>query len=145
MKKYRVLCGLMVFLSIAGVAVTAELSPCTVGAYANANTYIQTPSYAQYMPFDSALSFTDCTTTTTATIMVANPPQNPSPTAPVYMSLANSASGPFTSSVLLVQSSTVITKANFPDWFNTSATFNGVNIISPATPWVPSSISIMYY
>jgi hypothetical protein len=145
MKKYQVLCGFMIFLLTPGIGVTAQLCPCTVIAYANANTYIQSPSYSQYIPFDSPLTFTDCSTTTAATIVIANPPESPPPTAPVYMTLANSAAGPFTSSVLLVQGSTVITKANFADWFNASATFNGVNVTSPATPWVPYSITIMYY
>ncbi len=145
MTKSIIFVSSILFLFVPSIAETAPLFPCTVTANANANTYIQTPSYAQYIPFDSALSFTDCTKTTAATIVVANPPQNPSPTAPVYMTLANSDSGPFTSSVLLVQGSTVITKANFPDWFSSSSTFTGLKLTTPGTPWVPSFISIVYY
>ena len=142
MRKYQVLCGFMIFLLTPCIGVTAQLCPCTVIAYANANTYIQAPSYTQQIAFDSPLSFTDCTTTTAATIIVSNPPQNPSPTAPVYMNLYGTTNS---TQLLLMQGNTVITKSDFPTWFSTSVTYSGVTITCPATPYVPSSITIMYY
>jgi hypothetical protein len=143
MKKSQILSGLlMILLSIPSIALTAQLFPCTVIAYANANAYIQAPSYSQQIAFDSPLSFTDCTTTTAATIIVSNPPQNPSPTAPVYMNLYGTANS---TQLLLMQGNTVITKSDFPTWFSASATYSGVTITCPATPYVPSSITIMYY
>ena len=142
MKKLQVLCGFMIFLLTPCIGVTAQLCPCTVIAYANANTYIQAPSYTQQIAFDSPLSFTDCTTTTAATIIVSNPPQNPSPTAPVYMNLYGTTNS---TQLLLMQGNTVITKSDFPTWFSTSVTYSGVTITCPATPYVPSSITIMYY
>ena len=142
MKKLQVLCGFMIFLLTPCIGVTAQLCPCTLIAYANANTYIQAPSYTQQIAFDSPLSFTDCTTTTAATIIVSNPPQNPSPTAPVYMNLYGTTNS---TQLLLMQGNTVITKSDFPTWFSTSVTYSGVTITCPATPYVPSSITIMYY
>ena len=142
MKKYQFLCSFMIFLLTPCIGVTAQLCPCTVIAYANANTYIQAPSYTQQIAFDSPLSFTDCTTTTAATIIVSNPPQNPSPTAPVYMNLYGTTNS---TQLLLMQGNTVITKSDFPTWFSTSVTYSGVTITCPATPYVPSSITIMYY
>ena len=142
MKKLQVLCGFMIFLLTPVIGVTAQLCPCTLIAYANANTYIQAPSYTQQIAFDSPLSFTDCTTTTAATIIVSNPPQNPSPTAPVYMNLYGTTNS---TQLLLMQGNTVITKSDFPTWFSTSVTYSGVTITCPATPYVPSSITIMYY
>lgn len=142
MKRFLCLFISMFFLFPPGIALTAELSPCTVIAYANANTYIQAPSYSQQIAFDSPLTFTDCTTTTAATIIVSNPPQNPSPTAPVYMNLYGTTNS---TQLLLMQGNTVITKSDFPSWFSSAVTYSGVTITCPATPWVPSSITIMYY
>ena len=142
MKKLQVLCGFMIFLLTPVIGVTAQLCPCTVIAYANANKYIQAPAYSEQIAFDSPLSFTDCTTTTAATIIVSNPPQNPPPVAPVYMNLYGTTDS---TQLLLMQGTTVITKSDFPTWFSTSATYSGVTITCPATPWVPSSITIMYY
>jgi hypothetical protein len=142
MTKSHFLGCIMLFLLIPNIAVTAQLCPCTIIAYANANTYIQAPSYSQQIAFDSPLSFTDCTTTTAATIIVSNPPQNPSPTAPVYMNLYGTTNS---TQLLLMQGNTVITKSDFPTWFSSTATYNGVTITCPATPYVPSSITIMYY
>ena len=142
MKKHQVLCSFMIFLLTPCIGVTAQLCPCTVIVYANANKYIQAPAYSEKIAFDSPLSFTDCTTTTAATIIVSNPPQNPPPVAPVYMNLYGTTDS---TQLLLMQGTTVITKSDFPTWFSTSATYNGVTITCSPTPWVPSSITIMYY
>ena len=131
----------MVCLFGPGIAIAAVLSPCTVIGYANANTYIQAPSYSQQIAFDSAVTFTACSTVTTATIIVANPPQNPPPTAPVYMNLYGASTS---TQLLLMQGTTVITKLDFLTWFPPTATsVTGVTITCPSTPWVPSSITII--
>ena len=142
MKKYQVLCGFMMFLLSPGIGVTAQLCPCTIIAFANANTYIQAPSYSQKIPFDSPLRFTDCTTTTAATIIVANPPQNPPVVGPVYMNLYGTTDS--IPDLLLMQGTTVITKSDFPTWFSATATYTGINL-KCSKPWVPSSITIMYF
>lgn len=141
-RTYLVSLFLMMFLLNPAIALTAQLCPCTIIAYANANTYIQAPSYSQQIPFDSPLSFTDCPTTTAATIIVSNPPQNPPPTAPVYMNLYGTTDS---TSLLLMQGTTVITKSNFPSWFSSTATYTGITITCSPTPYVPSSVTIMYY
>lgn len=143
MIKITLFWGLLVFLSFPLIVPAAVLTPCTVIAFANANTYIQAPSYSQSLDFEGtspAVSLSGCTGVKTATIIVANPPQNPPPTAPVYMTL----NGTTTTSLLLMQGTTVITKDDFPTWFSTSATYTGVTVTSPATPWVPASITIIW-
>ena len=143
--KVLIFLGTMFGLILPNVASTAQLTPCTVIRYANANTYIQAPSYSQSLSFEdtpSGVTLSGCTGVTTATIIVANPPQNPSPTAPVYMSLNGAASG--TNQLLLMQGTTVITKDDNLGWFSTTATYTGVTITCPSTPWVPSSITIIW-
>jgi hypothetical protein len=147
MKKITVFCSLIFFLIIPVKAPTAPLTPCTVIAYANANTYIQGPSYSVSLGFEGSptptpVSLSGCPGVTTATIIVANPPQNPPPTAPVYMSLNGAASG--TNQLLLMQGTTVITQADFPGWFSTATSYTGVTVTCPSTPWVPSSITIIW-
>ncbi len=157
MRKFSVLFPLAVILLIPVFAVCGALNPCTVVATANANTLIQAPNYSQYIAFGTAATFNSCYESTankgptTATIIVANPPQNPPPTAPVYMSLNTSSSAAVTPQVLLSQGSTVITSTTLTDafasWFpkGTSGTsFTGVTIYSPGTPWVPASITIIW-
>ena len=145
MLKYSVvLCIFTVFLLMPGIAITAVLTPCTVVAFANANTYIQGPGFSQTLSFEGAIpsvTLSGCNNLKTATIIVANPPQNPPPTAPVYISLAGTTT---TTGLLLVQGTTVITTDDFPTWFSTSATYTGVAITCPSTPWVPSSITIIW-
>jgi hypothetical protein len=141
--KVIIFLGVLFCLILPNVALTAELTPCTVIAYANANTYIQAPAYSQSLDFEgTGVSLSGCTGATTATIIVTNPPQNPPPTAPVYMSLNDAPAG--TNQVLLMQGTTVITKTNNTGWFSTSVTYSGVTIYSPSTPWVPSSITIIW-
>jgi hypothetical protein len=144
MLKYSVVLGILtLFLMIPGIAITAVLTPCTVVAFANANTYIQGPGFSQTLNFEGdppSVKLNGCPALKTATIIVANPPQNPPPTAPVYMSLA----GATTTGLLLVQGTTVITTDDFPTWFLTTATYTGVTITCPSTPWVPSSITIIW-
>lgn len=155
-KKVSVLFPLVVICFTPVFAICGALNPCTVVATANANTLIQAPTYSVYIPFDTTpVTFGSCYESalnkgpTTATIIVANPPQNPPPTAPVYMSLNTSSSAAVAPQVLLSQGSTVITSTEdtdtFASWFpkGTSGTsFTGVTIYSPGTPWVPSSITI---
>ena len=131
------------------LAFGGALTPCTVVATANANTLIQAPGYSQSLDFVTNPVFTYCTGTsapTTATIIVANPPQNPLPTAPVYLALNGAVSG--TSQVLLSQGSTIISSNQFSGWFPSVTTpapsFTGVTVYSPATPWVPNSITIIW-
>ena len=143
--KVIIFLGALFGLILPRVVSAAPLTPCTVIAYANANTYIQSPSYSQSLAFEGILpsvSLSGCPGVTTATIIVANPPQNPPPTAPVYMNLNGSASG--TNQLLLMQGTTVITKDDFTGWFSTTATYTGVTITCPSTPWVPSSITIIW-
>jgi hypothetical protein len=135
--------GTISSLILPSIALTAVLTPCTVVAYANANIYIQAPSYSQSVDFEGAgVSLSGCTGASTATIIVANPPQNPPPNAPVYMSLDGAAAG--TNQLLLMQGTTVITKDDNPGWFSTALTYTGVTITCPSTPWVPSSITIIW-
>lgn len=157
MKKPACVFFLALFV-IPGFVLAGPKTPCTVIAYAYANTYVQAPSYSQDLTFDSSApaTFTRCYDEggaaptfwgpTTATIIVANPPQNPPPSAPVYMSL-NTAAGAVSPQVLLSQGTTVITSDQFPNWFpgtDYTTVFSGVTIYSPSTPWVPSSITIIW-
>jgi len=154
MKKKSVLSLIIVFLFTPGIALTKIWSPCTVIAYANANTYIQGPSYSQTISFDATATVANCNSTnliSTATIIVSNPPQNPPPTAPVYMNLVGGSGTSNSSQLLLMQGNTVITQADFPSWFpdntvipSTARSFTGVTITCPSTPWVPSSITIIW-
>lgn len=158
LSKFSVLFPLVLILFTPVFALCGALKPCTVVATANANTLIQAPSYSQYIPFVSPAEFASCyendptaptiKAPTTATIIVANPPQNPPPTAPVYMSLnTTDKDHAVAPQVLLPQGSTVITSGQFPTWFpgNDDATsFIGVTIYSPGTPWVPASITIIW-
>jgi len=143
LRKGLVLCGLMVFLMVPSLAGTAQLFPCTIIVYANANTYIQSPTFSQWIAFDTQLNFNTnpCKSTTSATIIVGNPPQNPAPTAPVYMALADSATNYCAQQLLLMVGTTTITKSDFPAWFADG--WNGVVFFS-ATPWVPASVTIIY-
>ena len=147
LRKCMFLCGLIFFLFIPTIALTAVTGPCAIVAYASGNSYLQSPSFTQYMGFaGGTVSFTNCASATTVTIIVANPPQNPPPNnAPVYIALAPSAGGTPSTQVLLVQGSqTVINAAsgNF-DWF-TGSTWAGVIITSPSTPWVPGSVTVIW-
>ena len=151
MFKYLVLCALMVLLLIPGVALTAILNPCTVIAFANGNAYIQSPSYSQSLYFDSMVSVANCDVNNllkTATVTVANPPQNPPPTAPVYLALSDGTTT--TTQLLLMQGTTVITQADFTSWFPSTLTpttplsFDRVVVTCPSTPWVPASITIIW-
>ena len=126
------------------LAFGGALTPCTVVATANANTLIQAPGYSQSLDFVTNPVFTYCTGTsapTTATIIVGNPPQNPPPTAPVYMALADSTTSYCGQQLLLMVGTTIITKSDFPAWF--AGGWNGVVFFS-ATPWVPASVTIIY-
>ena len=146
MKKLMVLSLLVVFFFTPDIARTKEINPCAVVAYANANTYIQAPSYSQTLLFDvTPTTVANCDSLnllSTATIIVANPPKNPPPTAPVYISL----SGITSTQVLLMQGTTVITKSDNPSWFPaaTSIAPTGIIVTSPGTPWVPASITIIW-
>lgn len=149
MNKKNLLLSLIILLPVVFapcLAIGGPLNPCTAIATANANTLIQAPSYYQALTFDVLPVFTNCFGVdgpTTATIIVANPPQNPPPTAPVYLSLTGADAA---SQVLLTQGTTVISKLQFAEWFPTTAVnpFTGVTIYSPATPWVPASITIIW-
>lgn len=142
---------LIVFLLSEGKAPAKIWNPCQVIAFANANIYVQAPSYSQTISFDSTATVANCDSTnllSTATIIVANPPQNPPPTAPVYMNLAGTSNS---TQLLLMQGQTVITQADFPSWFpdntttpSTARSFTGVTVTCPSTPWVPSSITIIW-
>lgn len=149
------LCVLMVFVFIPGVSQTANpiLNPCTVIAFANGNAYIQGPAYSQSLYFDSTVSVANCDVNNllkTATIIVANPPQNPPPTAPVYLALGTTGAATTTTQLLLMQGTTVITQADFTSWFPSTSTpttplsFDRVVVTSPSTPWVPASITIIW-
>jgi hypothetical protein len=146
MNKSSVICLLVVFLFPPSIALAAPINPCAVVAYANGNVYIQAPSYSQTLLFDTTPTVVaNCDSAnllTTATIIVANPPQNPPPTAPVYISLY----GITSTQVLLMQGTTVITKFDNPTWFpgTSSISPTGVTITSPGTPWVPASITIIW-
>jgi hypothetical protein len=160
MSKIMFICC-FVFLLIPCVAIAGPKTPCTVVATANANTLVQAPSYYQELFFTTPTDFSGCCdnatppTTfwgpTTATIIVANSPQNPPPTAPVYMSLNTGTPTmvPISPQVLLSQGTTIITKAQFPNWFPLSTAcattiFTGVTVYSPGTPWVPASITVIW-
>jgi len=135
-------------LFVPTVALSSPTAPCNVVAYASGNSYLQSPSFAQNLPFyQTSLSFGTCVPTT-VTIIVANPPQNPPPNnAPVYMSLYVTAGSDttYTSQLLVTQGTTVITSSSAPNWFPpTTTTFTGVSIISPSTPWVPGSVTVIW-
>jgi hypothetical protein len=154
--KFLVLSIIVVSLFLADNALTKIWNPCTVIAYANANTYIQGPSYSQTISFafDSTVNIANCNSTnllSAATIIVSNPSENPPPTAPVYMNLVGDTGTSNSSQLLLMQGNTVITQADFPSWFpdntvipSTDRAFTGLTITCPSTPWVPSSITIIW-
>ena len=148
MSKYHIIFSLSLIILTPAMGISGPLTPCSVVAYANGNTYIQSPTYSVDIDFTTGDAvFTSCNDATTVTIIVSNPPQNPQPTAPVYMSLINATGGTYTSQVLLPQGTTVITSAASSDWFSSTGTvrsFSGVSIVSPSTPWVPSSITVIW-
>ena len=131
MRKFDLMLCLIIVILTPAMGIGGPLSPCTVVAYVNGNTYIQSPTYSVDIDFTNGDAvFTSCNDATTVTIIVSNPPQNPQPTAPVYMSLINATGGTYTSQVLLPQGTTVITSAASSDWFsitgNRSQFFRGV-------------------
>lgn len=145
MKKALILSGVAIVL-MSGIAMASPTSPCTVIGYANGNTYIQSPSFTQNLPFsNNPISFGTCVPTT-VTIIVSNPPQNPPPNAPVYISLYTTGTPTtYTSQVLLVQGTTVISSSSLSDWFPAAlSSVTGVSIVSPATPWVPASVTVIW-
>ncbi len=151
MRKFNLIFVTIVLILMPAIGICGELSPCTAIGYVNANTLIQAPSFSQDFTFSPAPVFTNCYGSTslgptTVTIIVSNPPQNPPPTAPVYMSLAGAGVPTGTSQVLLTGATTVISKSQFAGWFPTAAAtaFTGVTVYSPGTAWVPVSITIIW-
>jgi hypothetical protein len=148
MRKFSIIIVTIVLILMPAIGICGALTPCTVVATANANTLVQAPDYYQSLGFANNPVFTYCTganAPTTATIIIANPPQNPPPTAPVYLALNGAVAG--TPQVLISQGTTVITINQFSGWFpsgTSTPSFTGVTVYSPATPWVPNSITIIW-
>ena len=152
MTKIWVVCLVILLFYCQGNALASPSAPCNKIGYASGNTYIQSPGFTENLSFVNAVALGTCVPTT-ATIIVTNPPQNPPPNAPVYISLYYYTAGPpvvgpnYTSQVLLVQGTTVINSDDVGDWFVNPTglpSFTGVSIVSPSTPWVPASITVIW-
>lgn len=146
--RFQLVSCLLISLFFAPIQVNSgPLKPCVVVAYAVGNTYIQSPTYSQYLEFvGGAVSFTNCAVApTTATIVIANPPQNPPPTAPVYIMLSTAAAGTMSSQVLVTQGSQIVINNSLgnSDWFS-GTTWAGVTLFSPGTPYVPASVTVIW-